>query len=79
MEDMATYADDIVVMMDGTVLISGTVDEVFKRTDLILKSGLLLPQITELTSALSAKGLIEADGVYTVDEAYLAITKALKG
>ena len=79
MEDMAAYADDIIVMKGGTVLISGTVDEVFKRTDLIIKSGLLLPQITELTSALASKGLIEAEGVYTVDEAYSAITKALKG
>lgn len=79
MEDMATYADDIVVMMEGTVLLSGTVDEVFKRTDLILKSGLLLPQITELTALLSSRGLIDAEGIYTVDEAYRVITKALKG
>ncbi|MBQ5746372.1 MAG: energy-coupling factor transporter ATPase [Clostridia bacterium] len=79
MEDMAAYADDIVVMKGGSVLLSGTVDEVFKRTDLIQESGLLLPQITELTAALASKGLIDAEGVYTVDEAYHAITKALKG
>ena len=79
MEDMAMYADDIVVMKEGRVLISGTVDEVFCHAELIETSGLLIPQITSMTNKLSSKGLIDGDGMYTVDRAFDAITKALKG
>lgn len=79
MEDMAMYADDIVVMKEGRVLISGTVDEVFCHAELIESSGLLIPQITSMTNKLSSKGLIVADGIYTVDRAFDAIMKALKG
>ncbi len=79
MEDMAMYADDIVVMKEGRVLISGTVDEVFCHAELIESSGLLIPQITSMTNKLSSKGLIDADGIYTVDRAFDAIMKALKG
>ena len=79
MEDMAMYADDIVVMKEGRVLISGTVDEVFCHAELIETSGLLIPQITSMTNKLSSKGLIDGDGIYTVDRAFDAITKALKG
>ena len=79
MEDMAMYADDIVVMKDGTVLTSGTVEEVFCHAELIERSGLLIPQITALTNVLASEGLIERDGIYTVDDAYNAIISALKG
>lgn len=78
MEDMALYADDIVVMSEGGVLCSGSVDEVFCKTDLIEKSGLALPQITAITDKLTDMGLISKKGIYTVEEAYLNIKKAIE-
>lgn len=78
MEDMALYADDILVMKGGRVLTYGTVDEVFQRIDLIRGSGLDIPQITAVADELTRRGLIDGNGIYTVDEAYKKITKALK-
>ncbi len=78
MEDMALYADDIVVMNGGHVLTHGTVDEVFKQTDLIFESGLDIPQITEITRRLTKLGLIDAEGIYTVDQALEKIYEVLK-
>ncbi len=78
MEDMALYADDIVVMKGGKVLTSGTVDEVFRRVDLIKESGLDIPQITSLAEELTRLGLIDGRGIYTVDKAYEKILEALK-
>lgn len=79
MEDMAKYADDIVVMKSGRVLTSGTVDEVFCKSKLIEESELLLPEITVLTDILSERGLIDGKGLYTVDKAYKRISASLKG
>lgn len=78
MEDMALYADDIVVMMKGTVLTQGTVDEVFKKADVIRQSGLELPQITSLAEELTSRGIIDGKGIYTVDAAYEKLLEALK-
>lgn len=78
MEDMALYADDIVVMKKGTVLTHGTVDEVFRRVDLIKESGLDIPQITAVTEELTKMGLIDGNGIYTVQKAYEKILEALK-
>ncbi len=78
MEDMALYADDIVVMKGGTVLTSGTVDQVFRRVDLIKESGLDIPQITSLAEELTEMGLIDGKGIYTVDKAFEKILEALK-
>ncbi|MBR6632948.1 MAG: energy-coupling factor transporter ATPase [Clostridia bacterium] len=78
MEDMALYADDIIVMKDGKVLTSGTVDQVFQRVDVIKQSGLDIPQITAVTEELTKRGLIDGNGIYTVDKAYEKILEALK-
>jgi len=78
MEDMAMYADDIVVMNHGHVLNHGTVDEVFLKADTIRESGLDIPQITSLTEELTRLGIIDGSGIYTVDMAYKKIFEALK-
>ncbi len=78
MEDMALYADDIIVMKGGRVHTSGTVDEVFRRVDLIKESGLDVPQITEVTEELSRLGIIRDSGIYTVDKAFEKILEVLK-
>lgn len=78
MEDMALYADDIVVMKNGSVLTSGSVEEVFQRIDTIKESGLDIPQITEVTEELTRLGIIDGKGIYTVDKAYEKIIEALE-
>jgi energy-coupling factor transport system ATP-binding protein len=79
MEDMALYSDELVVKSRGTVLVSGTVDEVFRQSALIEESGLTLPQITRVFDRLRADGVNIRDGVYTVEDGYREMLSLLKG
>ena len=79
MEDMALYSDELVVMSHGEVLVSGTVEEVFKKSDLIASSGLSLPQITRVFDRLRRDGALFEDGIYTVEHAKEQILALLKG
>jgi len=77
MEDMAKYADDLVVMRSGSVILHDTVDEVFKNTDLIEGTGLSVPRITSLMKLLKSRGFPVDDHAYTVNDAYASVIKAL--
>ena len=79
MEDMALYSDELVVMSGGTVLVSGSVDEVFKKPEMIEQTGLTLPQITRVFIELEKRGFDTGCGVYTVEEAYNRIVTLMKG
>ena len=75
MEDMATYCDDIVVMSHARVCFSGTRDEVFAKSDMLLEVGLDVPQITHLATLLRSRGVALPDGIYTVDAAVKSLAK----
>ncbi|MEA4831031.1 MAG: energy-coupling factor transporter ATPase [Oscillospiraceae bacterium] len=77
MEDMARYADELVVMNKGSIMLNGSVAEVFKNSDKIEASGLSLPQIAKLMNVLNQSGLPVSSGIYTVADAYKAIRTAL--
>lgn len=51
----AEKADRVIVMDGGKIAADGTPSEVFSRADTIKKSGLALPQTTELLNNLKAK------------------------
>lgn len=69
MEDMAAYADDIIVMNRGKCHFSGTKEEVFKRSEGLCEIGLDVPQITSLTNKLRERGIALPEGIYTVEDA----------
>ena len=73
MEDMATYCDDIIVMANGSVFLSGTRDEVFAHARELSSVGLDVPQITRLALLLEAKGIPLPKGIYTVEAALDAL------
>jgi energy-coupling factor transport system ATP-binding protein len=52
-EVMAAYADILVVMHEGEILLNGTPEEVFSNIDLINKLGLRMPQVTEYAHQLN--------------------------
>jgi energy-coupling factor transport system ATP-binding protein len=52
----AAYADHIVVMHEGTVLLDGTPREVFAQSDILAKSYIAPPQITQLGQRLAPHG-----------------------
>ena len=75
MEDMAAYCDDIVVMAQAKVCLSGTRDEVFANAARLTDVGLDVPQITHLMMKLRARGVAVPEGVYTVEAASAALRK----
>ncbi len=70
-EVMAQYANLVVVMDKGEILLSGTPSEVFCNVDLIQKLGLRLPQVTAFGHELEKQGLMDLGGKYpvTLDDA----------
>ena len=75
MEDMAAYCDDIVVMAQAKVCLSGTRDEVFANAARLTDVGLDVPQITHLMMKLRARGVAVPEGIYTVEAATAALRK----
>lgn len=70
MEDAAKYADEIIVMADGTVQLQGAPREVFANSETIKNVGLDLPEATQFILKLQERFNTEIpDGVYTLDHA----------
>jgi energy-coupling factor transporter ATP-binding protein EcfA2 len=66
-EVLAAYADRIVVLHQGEIVMIGTPSEVFSRGAELAKIGLRVPQATELALSLAAAGA--KDLPVTTDEA----------
>ncbi len=69
MEDMARYADRLVVMDHGRIAMEGTCSEVFSQAELLTRVGLDVPQVTRLMLALRRRGIPVRTDVFTVDQA----------
>ena len=78
MDDIARFADNVVIMNRGRVLMEGTPHEVFVREDFIRQAGLDVPQITNIVKALKIRGWDISSNIYTMDEAVDAIFQAVK-
>ena len=79
MEDVARYADRLIVVNDGKIPYDGTPREVFTHYEELEKIGLAAPQITYIMHDLAAKGLAVDVHATTVDEAKKSILEALAG
>ena len=73
MEDVARYADRLIVMNHGQKVFDGAPKEVFRHYRELETMGLAAPQITYLVHDLKAKGIDIDDGITTVAEAREAI------
>ena len=78
MEDIARYADRIVVMNKGSVMYNGAPKEVFAHYQELEKIGLAAPQVTYIMHDLKEKGLPVKVNVTTVEEAADEIMQALE-
>ncbi len=79
MEDMAKYADNIIVMNHGECFASGSKDEVFQRAGELCTMGLDVPQITSLITRLKSMGMELPDNIYTVEAAVKALSPLVCG
>lgn len=77
MEDMARYADRILVMNDGETVMLDTVDKVFSNREELKKIGLNVPYITQVLSGLKSRGVNINSNIYTVDSAVKEILRIL--
>ncbi|MBQ8321645.1 MAG: energy-coupling factor transporter ATPase [Clostridia bacterium] len=78
MEDMAHYCDNVVVMADGRIHSSGTVDEIFSVAEKLSKIGLDVPSVSKIVSALAARGIDLKGKLYTVEGVKDAILEYIK-
>ena len=78
MEDMARYADRILVMSHGEKVFDDTPKNVFRHYQELEKMGLAAPQITYVVHELKAQGVDIADDLTTVEEARDGILAALE-
>lgn len=62
------WADKVIVMDDGKIVMKGTPREIFSRVDELKKYSLDVPQVTLLAHELKEKGVPLSDGILTIDE-----------
>lgn len=67
MEDVARTCDEVIVFNHGTVFASGTVDEVFARSEELHEIGLSVPQAAKIAAGLRQKGVPLPENLYTVE------------
>lgn len=77
MEDIAQYAQRIVVLNGGRIAFDGAPRQVFSHTKELEKMGLAAPEITYVMQELKKRGLQVDEGAITVEEAKDSILKAL--
>lgn len=77
MEDIAKYADRIIVMNQGQVMYNDTPKEVFSHYQELEGVGLAAPQVTYIMHELAKKGLAVDTGATTVSEAADSIMEVL--
>jgi len=77
MEDIAKLADRILVMNQGEVAMFDKTDVVFRKGEELRRMGLSVPQITRITDELRKRNVSLPEGIYTVEDAYLALSKLI--
>ena len=75
MEDMARYAEDILVMSESRLVLSGSRDDVFREAEFLCSIGLDVPEVTHLMNELRRRGYDLPDNVYTVEGAEAALRR----
>ncbi|MDL2327199.1 energy-coupling factor transporter ATPase [Ruminococcaceae bacterium OttesenSCG-928-A11] len=66
MDDVAKYADRVLVMREGTVAMHDDMPAVFARAAELLELGLSVPQITQIFMRLKEKGIDIPTDIYTL-------------
>ena len=78
MEDIAKYANRVLVMSNKKIAMYDTVDNVFARAPELLELGLSVPQVTKIFLKLREMGVDVPADVYTVPYAVKMILEAKK-
>ena len=79
MDEIAENVDRIAVLSDAGVVMSGTPQEVFSRSEELEAVGLTVPQVTKVAMELRRRGVAVDASVYTVEDLYRSLTAMRKG
>lgn len=78
MEDVARFADRMLVMSHAKKLLLGTPREVFSHAEELTQAGLSVPEITKVFLELHRRGIPVDPSVFTIEQAVAALKK-MKG
>ncbi len=78
MDDMARYAQRMIVMDHGQIQLEGTPNEIFSQPDKLRQIGLDVPSLTKLLLELKQRGLDVRTDLYTANDVKQEILRALK-
>lgn len=79
MEDIAQIADRVIVINDGEIAMDGTVEEIYSRSEELLKMGLNVPEVTRIFASLKNRGFDVPTNIYTVEKGVEILKKMMKG
>ena len=79
MEDVARYAERVLVMNQARTYLFDTVPNVFSRAEELVEIGLNIPEVTQILLKLKARGFDLDTSVYTVQQAAALLLQRLKG
>jgi energy-coupling factor transporter ATP-binding protein EcfA2 len=79
-EELATFADRIIALNEGRIVMEGSTRDVLTKVDALKKLGVDPPSVTELTQILAEKADIRSGQFpITLDEAVTLYRKMIKG
>ena len=79
MDDVARFAERIIVFHEGTVAMDGTPPEVFSHAQELVEIGLNVPKASELALALRKRNIPLPESVFTHEQLLEALLKAREG
>ena len=77
MEDISRTVDELVVLANARVEMTGTLNEVFRRRDALLEIGLDVPTVTRVLLRLRSMGLEVDPAAYTLETACEAVRRVI--
>ena len=79
MDDVARFAERIIVFHEGSVAMDGTPAEVFSHAQELVEIGLNIPKAAELALALRRRNIPVPEGVFTHEELLKALLRIREG
>lgn len=79
MNDIARYADRVMVLDKGQLVMMGTPQEVFSRDEELMSMGLDVPDAVRIRNKLTAKGFEVEKDIFEIDDLAKAVAKKLGG
>ncbi len=78
MDDVVQYADRVIVLENGKVLLNDKPQEVYKNKEILESVGLGVPSVMELMFKIKEKGIKVNENVISIDEAEIEIERLIR-